>query len=162
MRLRVRRSHSVTGGFFLPLPGPAVRTPGNRALAWASPQLPALCGGLDWAAQSRRGGNGRELSCLWAAPGRSESQAPSSGGRARGGVGCGHGGRPGPAVLPFGGLPASREAEVTARGAQPGLQGGSGAANLLSGFGNRLHLADTALNAEGPVMMLLGSRCRAQ
>ncbi|XP_031213959.1 UPF0461 protein C5orf24 homolog [Mastomys coucha] len=34
------------GGLFLRRPGPAVRAPGSRALAWPSPPPPALC--RDW------------------------------------------------------------------------------------------------------------------
>lgn len=150
------------GGLFLLRPGPAVRALRSRALAWASPPPPpALC--RDWAGPpgvgaagvNGTGGSfpayGRPLGAL-----RAGLRAAEVGRGAAAGEGPGERGRgmrrraraplssgtAEPAVLPPWRPRASRQAEVTARAAQAGLQGGRGAPGSPSSCG-RLHIPAT-------------------
>lgn len=156
-----------------------MRALGSRALAWASPPPPpALC--RDWtgphgegaAGLNGTGGGfpayGRPLGAL-----RAGLRAAEVGRGAAAGEGSGEPGRgmrrrartppssgaAGPAVLPPGCPPASRQAEVTARAAQPWLQGGRGDAGSPSSCGRPRIPATRRGTLRVPVRMLAwGSR----
>lgn len=161
------------GGLFLPRPGPAVRALGCRALAWASPPPPALC--RDWTGPPGVGaagvnGTGGSFSAYGPPLGalRAGLRAAEVGRGAAAGEGPGVRGRgmrrrartppssgmAGPAVLPPWRPRASRQAEVTARAVQPGLQGGRGAAGSPSGCGSLRIPATRRGTPRVPVRML--------